>query len=87
MNAPFRIRPFGFDQIFEPGGGAFDDIDMARWPSHALTTIQQPVTAMLAATVALAKKLALHAGDEPFVQRFTPGDLVERSTTRSRNAQ
>lgn len=65
----------------------FDDIDMARWPSHALTTIQQPVTAMLAATVALAKKLALHGGEEPFVQRFTPGDLVERSTTRSRHAQ
>lgn len=63
----------------------FDDVAMARWPSHSLTTIQQPVSAMLEATVALASKLALDASEAAFVQRFEPGDVIERSTTRSRD--
>lgn len=29
MNAPFRIKPFGFDQVFEAGGGAPADLDLA----------------------------------------------------------
>lgn len=65
----------------------FDDIAMARWPSHGLTTIRQPVVAMLAATIALARKLALDSSEEPCVQRFEPSDLIERSTTRGRDGK
>lgn len=64
----------------------FDDVEMARWPSHALTTIKQPVDEMLAATVALAERLALHSEIEPVIRRIAPGELVERRTTRDRNA-
>lgn len=29
MNAPFRIRPFGFDQVFDGGAAPLGDVDMA----------------------------------------------------------
>lgn len=29
MNAPFRIRPFGFDQVFDGGTAPLGDVDMA----------------------------------------------------------
>jgi len=64
----------------------FDDIAMAAWPSHALTTVRQPVDAMLKSTVEIARKLATHATAEPFVQRIPPAGLVERQTTRDRHA-
>ncbi len=48
----------------------FDDVEMAHWPSHALTTIRQPVDEMLAATVALARTLGADAGAEPVVRRI-----------------
>lgn len=65
----------------------FDDIAMAAWPSHALTTIRQPVEEMLRSTVEMARKLATHASTEPFVHRVPPGGLIERQTTRDRNAK
>lgn len=64
----------------------FDDVEMAHWPSHALTTIRQPVDEMLAATVALARTLGAHAGADPVVRRIAPGELIERQTTRDRHA-
>jgi len=63
----------------------FDDIAMAAWPSHGLTTVRQPVDEMLKSTVELARKLAAHASTEPFVNRIAPAGLVERQSTRDRN--
>lgn len=62
----------------------FDDVAMAAWPSHALTTVRQPVDEMLRSTVEIARKLATHTSAEPFVQRIPPAGLVERLTTRDR---
>ena len=62
----------------------FDDIEMAHWPSHGLTTVQQPIEQMLEATVTLAKELGTNAGREPVVQMIPPGAVIERATTRRR---
>lgn len=64
----------------------FDDVAMAAWPSHALTTVRQPVDEMLKSTVEIVRKLAAHASAEPFVRRIPPAGLVERQTTRDRHA-
>jgi DNA-binding LacI/PurR family transcriptional regulator len=64
----------------------FDDVAMAAWPSHALTTVRQPVEAMLKSTVDIARKVSAQPAAEPFVQRIAPTVLVERQSTRDRNA-
>lgn len=57
----------------------FDDIAMAAWPSYRLTTIRQPVEAMIEETVAL---IAGTPGDGDRPGSVTlPGVLVERNTT------
>lgn len=61
----------------------FDDIAMASWPSHALTTVRQPVDEMLAVTVDLVAALAGGGSEEARAIRI-PGTLVERNTTRQR---
>lgn len=64
----------------------FDDITMAGWPSHKLTTIAQPLGQMMAATVELARELARnHDHVPPRITRFAPGGLVERATSRPRH--
>jgi DNA-binding LacI/PurR family transcriptional regulator len=60
----------------------FDDIGMASWPSHALTTVRQPIDLMIDRTTTLALDLARNEPCTPDVQRL-PGQLIERNTTRS----
>jgi DNA-binding LacI/PurR family transcriptional regulator len=60
----------------------FDDIAMARWPSHALTTVRQPVAKMIDVTVELIGKLFGLAQLKPRIERL-PGELVERASTRA----
>lgn len=62
----------------------FDNITMAGWPSHLLTTIAQPLDEMMAATVTLARELAVDRNKEQHVLRLPPGRLIERNTTRRR---
>ncbi len=59
----------------------FDDIPMARWSAYALTTIRQPVDAMIAATLALLQERRA-APDAPPVTKLFPGALVERGSAR-----
>jgi DNA-binding LacI/PurR family transcriptional regulator len=61
----------------------FDDIAMASWPSHALTTVRQPVEEMLKITVGLVDTLSRGGSSEARAIRI-PGTLIERSTTRRR---
>ncbi len=62
----------------------YDDIAMAAWPSHRLTTIAQPLDEMMAATAELARELATSADVEQRTLHLTPGPLVERGTVASR---
>ncbi|MET3662822.1 LacI family DNA-binding transcriptional regulator [Aquamicrobium ahrensii] len=62
----------------------FDDIAMAGWPSHGLTTVGQPVDEMVSATVELAATLAADPREKPIVTRLAPRAIVERTTTRRR---
>ena len=55
----------------------FDDIPMAGWAPYDLTTVRQPVDAMIAATLAAIGS----RGREPLARLF-PGELVVRGSTR-----
>jgi len=77
-------RELGLDVPRDISIVGFDDIEMAHWPSHGLTTIQQPIEKMLEATVTLARELAANASHEPLVQMIEPGAVIERETTRDR---
>lgn len=61
----------------------FDDVSMAAWPSHALTTYRHPVRRMAAATVELIKEIETDPGLAPVARRIA-GELVLRGTHRSR---
>lgn len=75
-------REFGLsipDQLSVVG---FDDIAMASWPSHALTTVRQPIDIMIERTTQLTVSLSRNDASQAAVQRL-PGELVERNTTRA----
>jgi len=61
----------------------FDDVSMAAWPSHSLTTYRHPVKRMVAATVGLIRDLEENDALEPVAIRI-PGELVVRTTHRDR---
>jgi DNA-binding LacI/PurR family transcriptional regulator len=62
----------------------YDNIAMAGWPSHRLTTIAQPLEEMMAATVALARELAAERQVPQRILRIPPGELINRRTVRDR---
>jgi len=74
-------REFGLDIPRDLSVIGFDDIAMASWPSHALTTIRQPVHQMLDLVVAFVQS-PVHRG-HPKVTRIQ-GTLIERATTGPR---
>jgi DNA-binding LacI/PurR family transcriptional regulator len=59
----------------------FDDIGIASWPSHSLTTVRQPIATMINLTADLTLALARGTAGPPAIIRL-PGTLIERSTTR-----
>ena len=59
----------------------FDDIGIASWPSHALTTVRQPIATMIDLTADLTLALARGTAGAPAILRL-PGTLIERSTTK-----
>ncbi|MCQ8871787.1 LacI family DNA-binding transcriptional regulator [Mesorhizobium sp. LMG17149] len=79
------VRELGLNVPDDLSIVGFDDIEMAHWPSHGLTTVKQPIEKMLEATISLAKELGTNAGREPVVQMIAPGAVIERATTRRRH--
>jgi len=70
----------GLDVPKEIGIVGFDDIEEAGWPSHALTTIRQPVSSIVNAVEAILlsdelRTLAQH--------QIVPVELIRRQTTLS----
>jgi DNA-binding LacI/PurR family transcriptional regulator len=74
-------REFGLDIPGDLSVVGFDDIAMARWPSHALTTVRQPVGKMIDVTMQLIEMLFESAQLKPRIERI-PGELIERASTR-----
>jgi DNA-binding LacI/PurR family transcriptional regulator len=74
-------REFGLDIPGDLSVVGFDDIAMARWPSHALTTVRQPVAKMIDVAIELIETLFRSAPLEPQIERV-PGELVERASSR-----
>lgn len=64
----------------------FDNITMAGWPSHKLTTVAQPLEKMMQATVELSLELARDRDLTPRINRLAPGALVQRRTTMPRSS-
>lgn len=77
-----RARELGFAVPQDLCVVGFDDIPMASWSSYSLTTIRQPVDAMIEETRALLQDFLASPAMEPVVRLF-PGILVERGSTRS----
>jgi DNA-binding LacI/PurR family transcriptional regulator len=59
----------------------FDDIVMASWPSHQLTTMRQPVNAMIDLVMSEVARLLPGKGAEP-KEYFVPGRLIVRKSAR-----
>lgn len=57
----------------------FDDVAMAAWPSHALTTYRHPMRRMAAATVELIREIDDNPHLPPVARRIR-GELIERQT-------
>ncbi|WP_419760363.1 LacI family DNA-binding transcriptional regulator [Acidisoma sp.] len=57
----------------------YDDIPMAAWPSYGLTTVRQPVQAMIEATVACLAADMSGPGDAQM--HVIGGPLIERAST------
>jgi DNA-binding LacI/PurR family transcriptional regulator len=60
----------------------FDDIPMASWPAYSLTTIRQPVNAMIDRTLTLLEASRNETGIAPGGIQLIAGTMVCRSTTR-----
>jgi DNA-binding LacI/PurR family transcriptional regulator len=59
----------------------FDDIAAAAWPSYDLTTVRQPVDAMVSETIAILLDQIDRPEATPVSLRL-PGELIVRSTAR-----
>ena len=62
----------------------FDDVPMAAWPSHGLTTIRQPVKEMADEAIALVGLGSPESASPEPRTCFIPGTLVERTSTIDR---
>jgi DNA-binding LacI/PurR family transcriptional regulator len=58
----------------------FDDIPAAAWPAYALTTVRQPIAAMVAAALRLLT--AVPALTSTGTLELLAGELVVRQTSR-----
>ncbi|MDE0256698.1 MAG: LacI family DNA-binding transcriptional regulator [Rhodospirillaceae bacterium] len=58
-----------------------DNIEMAAWPSHSLTTYSQPLAKMIGATVKLIEEISIGAESETVAWQIK-GDIIVRKSTR-----
>ena len=58
-----------------------DNIEMAAWPSHSLTTYSQPLDRMIEATVRLIEEISIGAESEKVAWQIK-GDIIVRKSTR-----
>lgn len=63
----------------------FDDLAMAGWPSHSLTTYSHPTQRMAQATVELIREIDVNPSLTPVAVRV-PGQMVPRQTHMDRTA-
>src|SRR3546814_5107711 len=59
----------------------FDDIAMAAWPSHSLTTYSQPIQLMVQRLTSIVQSL-LRDTNYPPTATIVPGRLVVRGSAR-----
>ena len=58
-----------------------DNIEMAAWPSHSLTTYSQPLDRMIEASVKLIEEISIGAENETVAWQIK-GDIIVRKSTR-----
>ena len=59
----------------------YDDVGPARWPSYDITTVSQPIAAMVEATVDMLMA-QIASGDTAPQHLELPGELIVRSSAR-----
>jgi len=64
----------------------FDDIAMAAWPSHDLTTVRQPMSEMIDCVSGEIARIMKSDNPEP-QEHFLPGRLVVRGSARLTDAE
>ena len=74
-------RDLGLNVPHDVSVVGFDDIALAAWPSHDLTTVRQPMNAMIDRVVAEIERLQGAAPVQP-EQYFLPGRLMVRGSAR-----
>ncbi len=74
-------REFGLTRPVDVSVVGFDNIDIASRPSHALTTVRQPIAMMLDLPTEITRDLARGTAGAPTILRL-PGTLIERSTRK-----
>ncbi|MEM7347741.1 MAG: LacI family DNA-binding transcriptional regulator [Chloroflexota bacterium] len=62
----------------------FDDIEMANWPTHNLTSVKQPIDLMVDTTIDVLLN-AIEADEIETVMKWLPTTLVERASTKAIN--
>jgi Transcriptional regulators len=65
----------------------YDNIAMAGWPSHRLTTVAQPIEEMMGATLHLASELAASKHVAQRILHIPPSAIVERRTVKDRRRE
>ncbi|WP_193174578.1 LacI family DNA-binding transcriptional regulator [Oricola nitratireducens] len=74
-------RELGFSIPEDVSIIGFDDIAMASWPSHELTTVRQPMNAMIDQVILEIERL-LSKEDSEAKEHFLPGRLMIRKSAR-----
>ncbi|MDU8912027.1 LacI family DNA-binding transcriptional regulator [Aestuariicoccus sp. MJ-SS9] len=81
LGALSALRDAGYDVPGDVGVIGLNDMEMAGWAGFDLTTIRQPVGAIIAASIDLALMLAEDPAMQPETRLF-PCTLIERATLR-----
>ncbi len=81
VGALTAIQDAGLSVPDDVGLIGLNDMDMARWPNIGLTTIRQPIAAIIDAAIALVVD-TIETPDRPAENRMFPCEVIERRTLR-----
>ena len=80
-------RSLGLDVPTDVSIAGFDNVPQAEWGSYQLTTIAQPIDALLDSTLAvLSQRLSENNSFEPKIEHF-PGELLVRKSVKLKDAE
>ncbi|MCH4541902.1 LacI family DNA-binding transcriptional regulator [Ochrobactrum sp. A-1] len=76
---------FGLDVPTDVKVAGFDNIPMAAWPSHQLTTARQNVQLMVQEALEVLTKMLRDGSPDAGILRVTPSEIIERKSSGTRS--